>query len=110
MNLLQRTVEDFTVEVLKITLRLHGVVGCGVEQFIVAVEGSDRTNLNPACGIQPQPQPYNRKACGIQLPPPHKCTHTLVLGSVMIVECFFWLLYCNPVSIIIKLPTHCIQH
>ena len=50
MNLLQRTVEDFTVEVLKITLRLHGVVGCGVEQFIVAVEGSDRTNLNPACG------------------------------------------------------------
>ena len=24
------------------------------EQFIVAVVGSDRTNLNPACGLQPQ--------------------------------------------------------
>ena len=57
------------------------VGGCGVQQFIVAVVASDRTNLNPACGLQPQPQPCYT-------------VHTMILGETVVPECMI-LLKCS---------------
>ena len=56
------------------------VGGCGVQQFIVAVVASDRTNLNPACGLQPQPQPCYT-------------VHTMILGETVVPECMILLKY-----------------
>ena len=69
------------------------VGGCGVQQFIVAVVASDRTNLNPACGLQPQPQPCYT-------------VHTMILGEMVVPECMILLkcsfslarCYCNIVN------------